>query len=117
MTTLEENIKNIKLLQVFQNQKEELKIKTQQDLIISYNQGLFYIDSNLISTIKTMKEFEYEEFVLPDKNFNPIKISNISDFEEEVISKYTEVMNEYFIEYEKLKKTRKVIKIMETDDE
>ena len=50
-----------------------------------------------------------ENVVLLDIYNNPIKVE-VESFYEEIQSRYFEVTNEYYVEYEKLRKARKVHK-------
>ena len=47
---------------------------------------------------------------------NPIKI-DIKSFYSEILSRYFEVTNDYYAEYEKLRKSRKVHKVLDLNEE
>jgi hypothetical protein len=57
-----------------------------------------------------------KEVVLLDIYKNPIKV-DVELFHEEINSRYYEVTNDYYAEYEKLRKSRKVHKILDLDEE
>ena len=48
-----------------------------------------------------------------DKNEIPIKIENLSQFLEDISSLYFEAVNEYYNDYEKLRSSRKIEKVLE----
>jgi hypothetical protein len=46
--------------------------------------------------------------VLIDSRENPVKISNLEEFYDTILSQYFEATNEYHLEFEKLRKARSV---------
>jgi hypothetical protein len=50
--------------------------------------------------------------VLLDSNENPILVENLEVFRDEIFSRYFEVTNEYFQEFDKIKKARSVEKLI-----
>ena len=97
------------------NQKQALKAKTQSLLSYSINGGTFTIDRTLISFCQTLIDQGDTEAVLLDIYDNPIKIQ-LTEFQEEILSRYQEVTNEYFAEYSKLAKARKVQSILDINE-
>lgn len=95
-------------------QHNNLKAKVQTLLSYSINGGTFQIDQILISFVKTLLDQEHTEAVLLDIYNNPIKVE-LEEFLEEITSRYFEATNEYHAEYEKLKKSRKVHKLIDLD--
>ena len=57
--------------------------------------------------------FEEEEFL--DIYKNPISV-DLESFYDEIKSRYYEVTNEYYAEYEKLRKARKVHKVLDLNE-
>ena len=47
---------------------------------------------------------------------NPIQVV-LEDFFDEIISRYFEVTNDYFVEYEKIKKARKVATVLDINEQ
>lgn len=94
-----------------QNQRENLKLKLKEHLTYSVNGGTFSIDSNLISFVSVLLQ-KTEEAVLLDQNEIPIFIENLEEFYNEILSRYINATNEYHDEYEKLKKSRTVGKVV-----
>lgn len=95
-------------------QHNNLKAKVQTLLSYSINGGTFQIDQVLISFVKTLLDQEHTKAVLLDIYNNPIQIE-LEEFLEEITSRYFEATNEYHAEYEKLKKSRKVHKLIDLD--
>ena len=95
-------------------QHNNLKAKVQTLLSYSINGGTFQIDQILISFVQTLLDQEHTEAVLLDIYNNPIKVE-LEEFLEEITSRYFEATNEYHAEYEKLKKSRKVHKLIDLD--
>src|SRR5210317_692971 len=97
------------------NQQAQLKAKIQSLLSYSINGGTFTIDVTLITFCKQLIDEGQQSVVLLDIYNNPIKV-DIEPFYEEIRSRYFEVTNEYYAEYEKLRKARKVHKILGLDE-
>ena len=96
-------------------QHNALKAKVQTLLNYSINGGTFNISQELISFIKLLLDREYSDAVLLDVYNNPIKIDDLNDFLDEILSRYFEAVNEYHTEYQKLRKARKVHKLIELE--
>ena len=98
------------------NQQAQLKAKTQSLLSYSINGGTFTIDIPLITFCKQLIDDGQKDVVLLDIHNNPIKVE-VEQFYEEIQSRYFEVTNDYYAEYEKLRKSRKVHKILDLNEE
>jgi hypothetical protein len=100
---LEQALKFANYRFTLQNQKENLKFRLLDSLNYSTNGGLFKVEPNLIMYVKLLIDLGDTAKVLIDNNSNPIKIDDLKDFFENILSLYNEVLNEYHIEYDKLK--------------
>jgi hypothetical protein len=98
------------------NQQAVLRAKTQSLLSYSINGGTFTIDRTLLNFCKLLLEEQQTEAVLLDIYNNPIKVE-VKTFYDEVLSRYFEVTNDYYVEYEKLRKSRKVHKVLDLNEE
>lgn len=98
------------------NQQAALRAKTQSLLSYSINGGTFTIDRPLINFCKLLLDEQQTEAVLLDIYQNPIKV-DVKSFYEEILSRYFEVTNDYYAEYEKLRKSRKVHKVLDLNEE
>lgn len=104
MSTPEQLINQIRLATDYQKNKRELREKILTDLHLTYNGGLFLIDSGLLAFLAT---WHNDELCLEDVYKNPIKINR-----EELLSQarqhYQSTMNAWHIEHERLKQIRKI---------
>lgn len=98
------------------NQQAQLKAKTQSLLSYSLNGGTFTIDIPLITFCKQLLDDNETQVVLLDIYNNPILVQ-LESFYEEIRSRYFEVTNDYYAEYEKLRKSRKVHRILDINEE
>jgi len=98
------------------NQQAALRAKTQSLLSYSINGGTFTIDRTLINFCKLLQDEQHTDAVLLDIYNNPIKI-DVKSFYSEILSRYFEVTNDYYAEYEKLRKSRKVHKVLDLNEE
>lgn len=97
------------------NQTATLKAKTQSLLSYSINGGTFEINLPLLTFCKQLIDLEHTEAVLLDCYENPIKVE-LESFYEEILSRWFEVTNDYYVEYEKLRKARKVHKVLDLNE-
>lgn len=97
------------------NQTATLKAKTENLLSYSINGGTFQIDMPLLTFCKQLLDDEHEEVVLLDVYNNPIKVE-VAEFYKEIKTRYFEVTNDYYAEYEKLRKARKVHKVLDLNE-
>ena len=98
------------------NQKEQLKAKTEGLLCFSINGGSFKIDRSLITFCKVLIDSGEQTAVLLDVYDNPILIE-LAAFYDEIISRYIEVTNDYYVEYEKLRKARKTHAVLDLNSD
>jgi hypothetical protein len=90
------------------NRKEDLKVKLNTMLTHACNGGIFKIDRELINFVELLQRQGRDHVVLIDKNQNPIHITDISRFLDDIFSRYFEATNLYHSEYSKLKAARSV---------
>lgn len=98
------------------NQQQALRTRTQNLLSYSINGGTFTIDRELITFCKLLLDSKKKQAVLLDIYENPIQI-DLKEFYEEILSRYFEVTNDYYAEYENLKKARKVHRVVDIKDD
>jgi hypothetical protein len=98
------------------NQQAALRAKTQSLLSYSINGGTFTIDRTLINFCRLLQDEQQASAVLLDIYNNPIKVE-VKSFYDEILSRYFEVTNDYYAEYEKLRKSRKVHKVLDLNEE
>ena len=95
------------------NRKEDLKIKVNNLLLYAHNGGMFRVSQELISFVKLVLDQGKLRVVLIDDNKNPIEISDLQKFFDDIFSRYFEATNLYHAEYSKLRAARSVSSIYE----
>lgn len=99
------------------NQLATLKGKTQALLSYSINGGTFTINRELIAFCNALSTNSPGQMVvLLDIYDNPIRV-DIHEFYTEIVSRYTEVTNDYYHAYSKIQKSRKVKKVLDIKDD
>lgn len=88
------------------NQKLNLKQRMNTMLTIGYSNSMFTATLELINFVQHLIDRKAEQFVFIDDNDNPVLITELTDFHTKLFSAYTEALNEYYNDYEKLKKKR-----------
>ena len=97
------------------NQQEALKARVESLLSYSINGGTFTIDRTLISFCKLLLDDRVNEAVLSDIYNNPILIE-IKPFYEEIMSRYFEATNQFYAEYQQIRQSRKIHKVLDLHD-
>ena len=100
-------------MQTFNLNKNNLKVKTQNLLSYSSYGGTFKVSQELIGFMNTIVSAGKTEVILLDKNDIPVKIEDTTKFLEDISSLYFEVINEYYNDYQKLRSSRKIEKVLE----
>ncbi|MDA8897410.1 hypothetical protein N9I83_00075 [bacterium] len=101
--------------QTLNNQKEVLKAKTESLLSYSINGGTFTIDRELITFVKVLIDDKHNDAILLDIYNHPIAI-DLQNFYSEIMSRYFEVTNDYYVEYENIRKARKVSSVLDLNN-
>lgn len=104
MDDINELVDQIKQATDYQNNKRILREKIITDLHLVYNNGLFLIKPELMAFVATWPD---EELFVEDTYQNPIKI-NRQEFLTQCQQHYQMVMNRWHIEYESIKRIRKI---------
>ena len=96
--------------------KENLRTELYENLVIGINGGLFDIDQTLISFVSVLIT-KTNSSVLIDKNNNPIMIDDLEKFLNEILSRYIEYTNQYYLDYSEMLKQRSVKNLLDFDEE
>jgi hypothetical protein len=95
-------------------QRKTLKEKINAKLIYGCQGGLFKIDRSLITFVQMLiDQGRFENVPLIDMNENPILIPNLNDFRDEILDRYFTSTYEYYEEYQKIKSSRTVEKLLD----
>ena len=100
-------------MKTFNLNKNNLKVKTQNLLSYSTAGGSFTVDQSLISFMNFVVSSGKTEITLLDKDDIPVRIEDTEKFLDEISSLYFEVVNDYYNEYQKLRSSRKIEKVLE----
>lgn len=103
---LEEALLHAKFRVSLTTQKKNIKLKLDNALIYAFGGGTFQITQQLIAFTSALLAADRQSAVLSDVNDNPIQITDLADFHENIIDTYSESMNEYLIEIKNLNKAR-----------
>lgn len=95
------------------NQKQNARLKLDVDLTYATGGGLFKITPELINFVTTLHSMGHEDAVLLDVNKNPTHIQDLLGFREIIVEQYFQAMNEYAVEFNKIKKARQPQKLVE----
>tara|TARA_R110002074_G_scaffold116312_2_gene247601 strand:- start:455 stop:847 length:393 start_codon:yes stop_codon:yes gene_type:complete len=110
---LEKALEFSNTMKTFNLNKTNLKVKTQNLLSHSTSGGSFTVDQSLISFMNFVVSSGKTEITLLDKNDIPVYIEDTEKFLDDISSLYFEVVNDYYNEYQKLKSSRKIEKVLE----
>lgn len=117
MTTLSKALAFANYRATLNIQHAALRAKTENLLSYSINGGTFTIDPTLICFLRACIDRGLKRTILLDIYKNPIQITELDEFYDQIFSRYFEVTNDYLVEYEKLKKARKVHKILDLNQD
>ena len=95
-------------------QRRLLKEKLQAKLTYAASGGIFHIDHSLISFVQLcIDQGRVSGIPLIDINENPMLIDDLVKFRDEILDRYFSASFEYMSEYEKIKKSRTVEKLVD----
>ena len=95
-------------------QRKALKEKIEAKLTYGCNGGIFKIDRSLITFVQMLiDQGRLQGVPLLDTNETPILIDDLPAFRDEILDRYYTSTLEYFEDYQKLKKSRSVDKIID----
>lgn len=95
------------------NQKRNVISRMQNLQKVHYNGGSFNASPQTIAFVQALISVEKKSSVILDVKENPIEIEDLQDFLDTLIGAYTEGVNEYKVQMDKLKKARNIKKIMD----
>jgi hypothetical protein len=100
--------------QTFSIQRRTLKEKIEAKLTYGCNGGIFKIDRSLITFVQLLiDQGRISGVPLIDSNENPILIDNLETFKDEILDRYFTSTLEYYEQYQDLKKSRSVEKLLD----
>lgn len=95
-------------------QRKLIKEKLDSQLTYGAYGGVFKVDRSLIVFVQMLIDQNRTENVpLIDANNNPILVENLESFRDEILDRYFSATFEYLNEYNKIKKSRSVEKLVD----
>jgi hypothetical protein len=111
---LEKALDVAKLRQTQNIELRRLKEKLRVDLTYPYGGCNFYIDRNFILFLTEISPNEgTASVVIVDDTMTPTRINDILEFKKLILEKYSSVMNQYYVDYEALRKKRNIKSIVD----
>lgn len=94
-------------------QKKLLREKIEAKLTYGHSGGIFKIDQTLISFVQFLIDQDRTENVpILDANELPILIPDLKKFRDDILDRYFTSLYEYYENYEKIKKSRTIEKLI-----
>lgn len=94
-------------------QKKALKEKINAQLTYGHAGGIFKIDRQLIVFVQMLlDQGRTQDIPLLDSNENPILISNLEAFRDEIVDRYFTSLYEYYEKDQAIRKSRSVEKLV-----
>jgi hypothetical protein len=95
-------------------QRKILKEKIEAKLTYGFNGGIFKINRELLNFVQLiLNDGRVSGVILLDTNENPILVDDLENFKTEIFDRYFTATNEYFEQYQNLKKSRSVEKLLD----
>ena len=95
-------------------QRKILKEKIEAKLTYGFNGGIFKINRELLNFVQLiLNDGRVSGVILLDTNENPILVYDLENFKTEIFDRYFTATNEYFEQYQNLKKSRSVEKLLD----
>lgn len=103
-----------KYKETFEIQKIQAREKLESKLTVGYNGGIFKVNRELIVFVDFLLANDRTTDVpMLDSNGSPILISDLEDFKVVLLDRYFSGLLEFYNEYERLKKSRSVEKLLD----
>ena len=95
-------------------QRKTLKEKISAKLTYGHAGGLFKINRELIVFVQMLiDQGRTENVPFVDENGNPILVADLHSFKDEIIDRYFTATYEYYEDYQKIKSSRTVEKLLD----
>lgn len=105
-TRLEDAVSKANYRITLNNQIQNARMKAEKGLTYSLNGGIFKITPELISFTQTLLALEQNDVILVDINKNPIEVKDLKKFQQEIVDRYYETMNEFLAEFTAVRQKR-----------
>lgn len=105
---LEKALEHANYKSTIELQRKNLEIKYATALLHSVDGGTFSVNMELINFIDFLIRGEHEDAVLIDVKNKPIMVRDLRKFLTDITSVYFEASNQFYMDFEKLRKARSV---------
>ena len=105
---LEKALEHANYKSTIEIQRKNLELRYQNALLYSVDGGTFSANMELINFVDFLIRNGQEDAVIIDAKNKPIMVNDLVEFLAELSSVYFEASNQYFMEFEKLRKARSV---------
>ena len=95
------------------NQIDLIKLKMKKKLQFSIHGGSFELTSDFIVYVKSYADQGVYRAIFLDQFENPVQVDNVEEFYDKVHSIRRNVLNEFYEEFEKLRKTRNLTDMLD----
>lgn len=103
-----------KYRQTLNLERKNLKEKIDGQLTYGHNGGIFKIDRSLISFVQLLiDQGRTDNVPVLDSNDNPVLVNDLSVFRDEILDRYMTAVYEYHEQYDRIKKSRSVEKLLD----
>lgn len=93
--------------------RKQLKERVDAKLTYGFNGGIFKIDRVLLTFVQLLCDKGRTDAVILDVNENPVLVDDLEKFKDEIFDRYFTSVYEYHEEYQTLKKSRSVEKLVD----
>jgi len=111
-SSLEKALKFSNYMATLDNQKRIILEKFQEQTVYYFNGGQFTVDLTLLSYVNILLSSTSTGVLLDDKKI-PILVTDLAKFYQDIFDTYHNSLTNYYNEYEQLKKSRTVEKLVE----
>lgn len=95
------------------NQRKVIREKAESKLAFGHSGGIFKIDRSLLTFVQMLIDSGRNiDVPMIDINENPILIKDLESFRDEIFDRYFSVNLEYYNEFQEIKKSRTVEKLI-----
>jgi hypothetical protein len=112
---IEEAIKFANYRTTLNNQLDQAQHRMEVELLHSVNGGTFPITMELINFVDLLIRKERNEAVILDKNNTPILVTDLKEFLDTILDRYTNVTQDVHEEVMKIRKSRSVKSVLDLD--
>lgn len=97
------------------DQRRVLTEKYNEDLIFFFQGAQFTLNHTLITFVGMLLQRNINETIIVDDYNTPIQIDNLEKFNEDILEAYFRASNSYYHNYQKIKSSRSIEKLISHD--